>query len=192
MAVVTGVRNFVRLFGSTISLAICASIVNNTLRAAIEPLGLTAEQVSALLDDPTIINNPSKIDLTANEKAVIIAGYTKGFHSVFYLTIACIMTAFLASVFMIEQLELNRADDQELKRKGKEFQQERKKKKIHAQTEVEAAVSVISECENRDTDAEKTVIHEKGENKGDIKSLSTYMAGVNAEPKDAKVALATT
>lgn len=138
MAVVTGVRNFVRLFGSTIALAICASLVNNTLRSAIAPLGLSAAQVEALVDDPTIINRPAQLALDAHSKAVVIAGYTKGFHSVFYLTIACTGIAFLASVFFIEQHELNRADDQELKRQAKEHLQ-RKKMGRKGEKDVEAA-----------------------------------------------------
>lgn len=121
MAVVTGVRNFVRLFGSTIALAICASIVNNTLRTEIEPFGLSAEQIDALVDDPTIINDPSKIDLSEEAKRIVIAGYTKGFRSVFFLTLASTLIAFLSAVLCVEQHELNREDDQELKRQGKEF-----------------------------------------------------------------------
>lgn len=138
MAVVTGVRNFVRLFGSTIALAICASLVNNALRTAIRPLGLSADQIAALLNDPTIINQPSALDLDAHGKAVVIAAYTKGFHSVFYLTVACTGIAFLASVFMIEQHELNRADDQELKRQAKEKLAKRKLK----EKDLEAAQSL--------------------------------------------------
>lgn len=129
MAVVTGVRNFVRLFGSTIALAICASLVNNTLRTAIRPLGLSADQIAALLNDPTIVKDPSALALDAHGRAVVIAGYTKGFHSVFYLTVACTGVAFLASVFMIEQHELNRADDQELKKQAKEELMRRKLEK---------------------------------------------------------------
>jgi hypothetical protein len=56
MAVVTGVRNFVRLFGSTLSLAIAASIVNNTLRVALATLSLSDEQVQTIVNDPTSIN----------------------------------------------------------------------------------------------------------------------------------------
>ncbi len=147
MAVVTGVRNFVRLFGSTIALAICASIVNNTLRSSIQPLGFSSAQISALLNNPTIINDPTKFSLSADEKAVIIAGYTKGFHSVFYLTVACTVIAFIASVFMIEQLELNRADDKELKRQTKEALM-RKKMAKRGEKDVEACQSPVSEVQN--------------------------------------------
>lgn len=140
MAVVTGVRNFVRLFGSTIALAICASIVNNQLRAAIGPLGLSFDIISALENDPTIINDPTRLSLTPHQKAVIIAGYTKGFHSVFYLTCACCIIAFLSAVFLIDQLELNRADDQDLKRQTKEAMLKKKLAK-QAEKDLEAGIS---------------------------------------------------
>ena len=126
MAVATGVLSFVRTFGSTIALAICASLVNNALRTGIRPLGLTAEQVEALLDDPTIINHASALDLDAHAKAVVVAAYTKGFHSVFYLTVVCSIIAFLAAVFMVDQHDLDRADDEELKRQAKEDLEKRK------------------------------------------------------------------
>lgn len=151
-------RNFMRLFGSTMALAVCASIINNTLRSAIHPLGLSGAQISALVNDPTIINNPSQIDLSAEQKAVIIAGYLKGFHNVFYLTIASSVTAFLTSVFCIEQLELNRADDQELKRQGKEFL-ERKKMEKRGQTDRKGGEVATERDTDLDLEAgEKAVI----------------------------------
>lgn len=158
MAVVTGVRNFVRLFGSTISLAICSSIVNNTLRTAIRPLGLSAEQVAALVDDPTIINDPTKFTLGADAKATIIEGYTKGFRSVFYLTVSCSLVALIASVFLIEQHSLNRDDDQALKLEAKERLQRKKMEKKNGK--------------DRDVEAQETSpVSEKGSEKGDVQVL---------------------
>lgn len=77
MAVVTGVRNYVRLFGSTLALAICASILNNKLRITIGPLGLSSAQVRQITDDPTIIHD-ADFDLTGDQRAAIIHGYTIG------------------------------------------------------------------------------------------------------------------
>ncbi|KAJ3552656.1 hypothetical protein NM688_g4034 [Phlebia brevispora] len=144
MAVVTGVRNFVRLFGSTIALAICASIINNQLRAAIGPLGLSTDIIFDLTNDPTIINDPTRLSLTPHQRTVIIAGYTKGFHSVFYLTTACCVIAFLSAVFFIDQLELNRADDKDLKRKTKE---EMMRKKMAKQMEKDLEAGIIDPSE---------------------------------------------
>lgn len=148
MAVVTGVRNYVRLFGSTISLAICASLVNNSLRTAIRPLGLSTDQIEALINDPTIINRPAQLSLDAHAKSVVIAGYTKGFRGVFYLTVACISVAFLASVFLIEHHELNRDDDQELKRQAKEDLERRKLGKREKDLEAGAPPSAAASEKN--------------------------------------------
>ncbi|KIP08458.1 hypothetical protein PHLGIDRAFT_377944 [Phlebiopsis gigantea 11061_1 CR5-6] len=120
MAVVTGMTGFVRTIGSTISLAICASLVNNTLRGAVAQLGLSAAQVDALVDDPTIVNHLDRLSLDDAQKAAVIAGYTKGFKRVFYMTVACMGVAFFACLFMVEQHELVREDDEELKRQAKE------------------------------------------------------------------------
>ncbi|KDQ58481.1 hypothetical protein JAAARDRAFT_193048 [Jaapia argillacea MUCL 33604] len=121
MVVVTGVRNLVRLFGSTLTLAICASIFNNSLHASLRPLNLSPSQVSTILNGPTSINNPNVAGLTlsAEDKMKIVEGYTKGFKGVFYLTVACTATAFLASVVLIRQHRLDREDDELLKKAGK-------------------------------------------------------------------------
>ena len=155
MAVVTGVRNFIRLFGSTISLAICATIVNNELRHAIRPLGLSQDIIHLLENDPTIINDPTRLALTPHQKAVIIQGYTKGFHSVFYLTAACCSVAFLSALFLIEQLELNRADDKDLKMQAKE-ELRRKKQAKHGEKDLEVGTSDLPEKvaeDSKDDDA---------------------------------------
>lgn len=149
MAVVTGVRNFVRLFGSTIALAICASIVNNQLRSAIAPLGLSSDIISVLQNDPTSINDPTRLNLTTEQKAAIIAGYTKGFHSVFYLTTASCLIAFLSALFLIDQLELNRADDQDLKRQTKEAMMQ---KKLAKQREADLEAGIVAPEQEKEGD----------------------------------------
>ena len=175
MAVVTGVRNFIRIFGSTIALAICATIVNNQLRVSIKPLGLSENIISLLENDPTIINDPSRLTLTPHQKAVIIQGYTKGFHSVFYLTAACCTVAFLSALFLIDQLELNRADDKDLKRQAKE-ELLRKKLAKHGEKDLEAGVSdppekAAEDIEHEDAMPKPRVVPKAAEN-SDEKSPS--------------------
>ena len=89
MAVVTGVRNFVRLLGSTLSLAFNGAIVNNALRGGVRPLGIATEIIEALLQDPTIINQPAfKATLTEAQRMGILNAYLKGFRVVFLLTVS--------------------------------------------------------------------------------------------------------
>jgi hypothetical protein len=158
MAVVTGVRNFVRLWGSTLALAIAGkepiavyyvvftyvilgSIVNNILRSTLRDLALPADQVSTLLDDPTAINSDVlRSVLTETQRITIIDGYTRGFHAVFYMTVACQLIAFLSAVFLIGQHELMRADDKEIKARSKEMLRARKAaRRAEKDTDVEAA-----------------------------------------------------
>ncbi|KDQ59098.1 hypothetical protein JAAARDRAFT_652302 [Jaapia argillacea MUCL 33604] len=119
MAVVTGVRMFLKIFGSTITLAISSSIINNTLKTALYALDLTAAQIDVILNDPTTINT-SEFSLGPDAKQMIVAGYTKGFRGVFYTTVAYTAVAFIASVLLIGHHELNRDDDAVLKQAGKE------------------------------------------------------------------------
>jgi len=133
MAVVTGVRMFVRLFGSTITLAICATIINNTLRTALQPLNLSADLISAILNDPTIINpnsySTSTITLSNVDRSAIIMGYSKGFERVFYFTVAYTGLATLAALFLIQHHELKRADDDDLKKAAEDLLKQRKMSK---------------------------------------------------------------
>jgi MFS family permease len=130
MAVVTGVRNFLRLLGSTLALAIAGALVNNALRSALSPLGLSAEEVNTLLDNPTAINDPSFRDtLTIAQRDAVIAGYSRGFKSVFYMTVACMVIATLSAVFLIGHHDLKRSDDQKLKEESIQRLQDKKMKR---------------------------------------------------------------
>jgi hypothetical protein len=119
MAVVTGIRHFLRLWGSSIALAVCAALVNNTLRTGLNGLGFDELQISEILNDPTVINHAAS-NFTAEHRQMIIDSYTVGFRRIFYMTSACIAVAFFASLFLIKQHELERADDKEIKSDVKE------------------------------------------------------------------------
>lgn len=88
MAVVTGLRNFVRLLGSTIALAVNGAAINNALRSGVSSLGMTAAAVEQLLQEPTIINQPEfRAGLTDEQRHGILNAYLKGFKVVFLLTV---------------------------------------------------------------------------------------------------------
>ncbi|KAH9921048.1 major facilitator superfamily domain-containing protein [Fomitopsis serialis] len=128
MAVVTAVRNYLRLFGSCIALGVCSSLINNSLREAAQSVGLSSQQIAILLNDPTSVKNDNAGISDAALK-VIIKGYSDGFRGVFYLTVAATGVGWLASVFLIQQHELSRADDKELKEAAKEAQRIKKLEK---------------------------------------------------------------
>lgn len=138
MAVVTAVRNYLRLFGSCIALGICSSLINNTLRQAAQNVGLSSQQIALLLNDPTSVRGDS-IGLSESAMRTIIAGYAQGFRGVFYLTVASTGVAWLASVFLIGQHELTRADDKELKQAAKEARRRKKMEKGQVDQDPEKA-----------------------------------------------------
>lgn len=125
MAVVTAVRNYLRLFGSCIALGICSSLINNALRQSAQDVGLSVQQIAILLNDPTSVRG-DKIGLSDAAVKTIIAGYARGFRGVFYLTVVAMGVAWLAAVFLIGQHDLTRADDDELKQAAKETRRRKK------------------------------------------------------------------
>ena len=131
-------RNYLRLFGSCIALGICSSLINNSLRQAAQNVGLTSQQIAILLNDPTSVRGDS-IGLSASAIKTIIDGYAQGFRGVFYLTVASTGVAWLASVFLIGQHELTRADDKELKQAAKEARRQKKLAKGEIEQDPEKA-----------------------------------------------------
>jgi hypothetical protein len=117
--------------------------VNNTLRRALGPLSLSAEQVNALLDDPTLINSPS-LGLTPEQRAGALAGYAKGFRIVFYVTVGGLLAAMAASAFMIGQHTLVREDDKLREEKAKEEERRRKEAKRRSQVTVDTEQGKVS------------------------------------------------
>lgn len=117
MAVVTCTRNFVRNLGSTLGVAVAATLINSSLRST-----LTA------IDQPVqeIINNPQAYVAglpQASREAVrlsILSSYSEGFRRVFYLNAALAGLAVLIAWFMIPQIGLDRDDDAALKEQGRE------------------------------------------------------------------------
>ncbi len=71
MATATGTRNFLRMLGGTIALAVCSTIINNTVRSQLESVGL-GEQVSIVLADPTQIY---EMDLTPAQQMDVVQAY---------------------------------------------------------------------------------------------------------------------
>jgi hypothetical protein len=118
MAVATGMRAFVRLFGSTLGLAIAGALVNNALRTALAPLGLSAATQAAVLDDPTAIHGALGAQLSVGQRAAIVDGYTRGFRAVFDMTLACQAIGLASVVLLVGQHDLDRDNDDAHKHRG--------------------------------------------------------------------------
>ncbi|EIW53983.1 MFS general substrate transporter [Trametes versicolor FP-101664 SS1] len=126
MSVVTAVRNFIRLLGGTLSLAIGATIINNSLRHSMTSLGLPSYTISTILDDPTILGaRTSASDASFASLGVspavaerILGAYVRGFRTVFILNASLNAVATLAAILLIRHTELTRGDEDDLRKKA--------------------------------------------------------------------------
>ncbi|KAF7334954.1 MFS drug transporter [Mycena venus] len=121
MAVVTAMRNFIRLLGGTLSLAVAATLLNNDLHTAMAALNLPSSQISQIIDDPVRLHTPANVGISADIATDILdRGYAKGFSSLFIMNAALTVLATLVSVVMIKHKELSRDDDEMLRQKALE------------------------------------------------------------------------
>ncbi|KIK80217.1 hypothetical protein PAXRUDRAFT_766505 [Paxillus rubicundulus Ve08.2h10] len=122
MSVVTAVKNFVRLFGGALSLAVGSTLINNSLRTALSSLALTPSAITTIIDDPTILASSTStpqlaaLGLTPSQASYALThGYTVGFKFVFILNACLAGAATVSSIFMIKHKELMRGDEQRLR-----------------------------------------------------------------------------
>ncbi|KAJ6557902.1 major facilitator superfamily domain-containing protein [Mycena capillaripes] len=119
MSVVTAMRNFIRLLGGTLSLAVASTLLNNKLRTAMTGLNFPASQISQIIDDPALLHTPTSIGLSQDTAtAILYHGYTKGFSALFIMNASLTVFATLVSVVMIKHKELTRKDDDELRQRA--------------------------------------------------------------------------
>jgi len=119
MSVVTAMRNFIRLLGGTLSLAVASTLINNKLRNSMTALGVPSSTIAQLIDDPALLHTPATVSMTqATATAILDGGYTTGFHGLFEMDVALTVFATLVSVVMIKHKELTRQDDEALRQKA--------------------------------------------------------------------------
>ncbi|KAF7353979.1 MFS drug transporter [Mycena venus] len=127
MSVVTAMRNFIRLLGGTLSLAVASTLINNKLRTSMTSLALPSSLISRIIDDPALLHTPSTITISqATATNILYHGYTKGFSSLFIMNASMTVFATLVSVVMIKHKELSREDDEMLRQKAIKEELERK------------------------------------------------------------------
>ncbi|KAE9398876.1 MFS general substrate transporter [Gymnopus androsaceus JB14] len=124
MAVVSAVRNFLRMLGGALALPASAALLNNAMRKSMESLSLSSSTISSVIDDPSLLQNmtsSSEIGISASQASYILSnGYNKGFKDVFYLNASLTTLAFITAVVMIKHKELLRGDEDKLKMEAKE------------------------------------------------------------------------
>ncbi|KAH7413808.1 major facilitator superfamily domain-containing protein [Phaeosphaeria sp. MPI-PUGE-AT-0046c] len=119
MAIVTSVRNFIRNLGGTLGLALSGTFINNAVRATLRPHGLSSGAIQLLINSPELFQSEYGDERTENIRGELAAAYVKGFRLVFIVTAVLNALAFCASWILIPHIELNRADDAQLKEEGK-------------------------------------------------------------------------
>ncbi|KAJ7634547.1 MFS general substrate transporter [Roridomyces roridus] len=130
MSVVTAMRNFLRLLGGTLSLAVASTLINNNLRTAMDNLSISPSLIKQIIDDPTILHNPTSVGLSSTDGTdILYHGYTKGFSSLFIMNAALTAFATCVSVVFIKHKELSRGDEEALRQKAIREEVERKMKK---------------------------------------------------------------
>ncbi|KAF7798836.1 hypothetical protein EIP86_010062 [Pleurotus ostreatoroseus] len=124
MAVVTAVRNFVRLLGGTLALAVGSTIINNSLRHSMTALQLPSSTIDSIIDDPTIlgarVSNSSStafqsLGISSAAANRILDGYESGFRTVFIMNASLAAIATIVSIVMIHHKELTRPDEERLR-----------------------------------------------------------------------------
>ncbi|EJC99877.1 MFS general substrate transporter [Fomitiporia mediterranea MF3/22] len=125
MSVVTAVRNFVRLLGGTLSLAIGSTIINNSLRAKMSALKIATPAINDIIDDPTVLHpllssssvvSPDLAGINTTTVQSILDGYTHGFRAVFILNSVLAALSVAVAAVMIHHKELTRADEKEMRK----------------------------------------------------------------------------
>lgn len=151
MAVVTSTRNFVRNLGGTLGLAISGTILNNITRSKLSANGVAEAVINNVINNPETARN----DLDDQTRALVVSVYREGFRAVFLACTAWAGIAFFVALFMMPQINLDRADDQKLKDEGRKWVEDGKKKK-------QAKKEGVSEKEDDDVDEEKVESRKAG------------------------------
>ncbi|KAJ6613678.1 major facilitator superfamily domain-containing protein [Mycena sp. CBHHK59/15] len=119
MSVVTAMRNFIRLLGGTLSLAVASTLVNNKLRTAMTVLSFSSADITKIIDDPALLHSPASIGISqATATDVLYHGYTKGFSALFIMNACMTVCATLVSVVLIKHKELGRGDEEALRQQA--------------------------------------------------------------------------
>ncbi|KAF2256147.1 MFS general substrate transporter [Trematosphaeria pertusa] len=119
MAVVTSVRNFIRNLGGTLGLAISGTVINNAVRTALLPSGLSLSEIQLLLNSPETFRDRVGESRFEGIRDVLEEAYKNGFRIVFIIGAALAAFAFVAAWYTMPQVELKREDDEKLKEEGK-------------------------------------------------------------------------
>ncbi|KAF2010003.1 putative MFS drug transporter [Aaosphaeria arxii CBS 175.79] len=106
MAVITCTRNFVRNLGSTLGLAVAATLISSSLQSRV-----TGQNAAQVIDDPEAYLSMIPEGARQAAQEMVLSAYSQGFRHVFYLNAALSALAALLAWTMISHINLDRPDD---------------------------------------------------------------------------------
>ncbi|KAJ1023102.1 hypothetical protein NDA16_003255 [Ustilago loliicola] len=124
LAVLTSTRNFMRLFGGTLCLAISYTILNNSVRDQVK--NLPADVIAQVVRNPKLITDG---EFDAATSAQLLQAYVHAFRNVFRFGLGLTLLAFVVTTLFTKEFSLDRNDDQKRKEEGKQWYAEKKERK---------------------------------------------------------------
>lgn len=149
MATATGTRNFLRMLGGTVALAVCTAIVNNIARSRLDTL-FSSDVVTEILGAPTEL-----VSMGFDETQIrfVREAYARGINGCFWFAVPMAGVSFFITVFFIRRVSLKREDDDKLKAEGKAWAEAHKKHKDHHSPPSESSARTAVEGPEAQTNA---------------------------------------
>jgi hypothetical protein len=94
-------------------LSLITETSNNSLLSAARATTVPANVMHRITKDPTLLMQSSALNITATERADILAGYLHGFRLMFTMNALMAAAAAVVAYVMIEHKELARSDDED-------------------------------------------------------------------------------
>lgn len=157
MAIATGCRNFLRMLGGTVALAISGAIMNNIARSRLAGV-FDSAMVTVILQAPTELVQHG---LDAAQVSFVREAYAKGIQGCFYFCVPVSGISFFITLFFVDKVSLKREDEAQLKAEAKAWLEERKRAKANGGNSVvhdeektighesDGAVTVVDEAEEK-------------------------------------------
>ncbi|CDR88702.1 uncharacterized protein SPSC_05534 [Sporisorium scitamineum] len=124
LAVVTSARNFARLFGGTLCLAISYTILNNTVRHQVR--SLPADVIAQVVRNPQLITS-GRFDAATSD--LLLEAYVQAFRNVFRFGLGLTLLAFVVTVLFTKEFSLDRKDDEKRREEGKQWYADKKQRR---------------------------------------------------------------
>ncbi|OCF31076.1 tetracycline efflux protein [Kwoniella heveanensis BCC8398] len=130
MATATGIRNFIRMLGGTISLAAGSAIINNRVKGLLKNV-ISEDVLDKVLSDPT---DAARLGLSAEQLSAVTDAYAKGINGVFYFCTPVIGISVFITVFFVKRTKLKKSADEAAKKaEAKAWVESKKAKRRHKQ-----------------------------------------------------------